>query len=341
MTDEAIAPPPPAPARVWPRVSSIASRSFDVVTETRRPLRDASLYIGLLGFFTIGPATIAVIFDALERRGGEGLSGWTWLAIMSALLAAFAIAIESRIIGLTIVGGSAAGRAMTLHEALRRSRTVFWRVVGAWFIIQVIVGLITQIVSGLLDTALGPEADFAEIGAAIVAGVLTAPLAYVEAGIVLGNVGVIESIRRSIRLARARLRLAVLVSMFGLIAQFLILVAALAAVDIVVRLLEPLRPELETLDVQSAGGFILISAGALVALVAFWTLTFTVGALASAPQVVAFLALTGYSGGLDLARDAPPGGPSRHDPAWISRPMVIGVAVALLAATLAIVAGSG
>jgi len=304
------------------------------------------LYIGLLGFLTVGPAVLAVIFDLLERSSGEGLSGWTWLAVMVALLASFAIAVDSGIIGLTIVGAAAAGRPMTLREAVRRSRAIFWRVVGAWFIVQFVAGLITQFLSGLLNAVLGPSADLSRAGAALMAGVLTAPLAYVQAGIVLGNVGVVESIRRSIRLARARFRLSVVVSVFGVMAQFLILVAALAAVDIVIRLLEPFRPELETLDVQSAGGFILISAGAVVALVAFWTLTFTVGALASAPQVVAFLALTGYSGGLDLARDALPGEPPPgelppHDPAWISRPMVVGIAVAAVAATMAVLSGSG
>ena len=47
-----------------------------------------------------------------------------------------------------------------------------------------------------------------------------------------------------------------------------------------------------------------IAIGGSIALFAYWTLTFTVGALTAAPQVVAFLGLTGYSRGLDGAREA-------------------------------------
>ena len=59
---------------------------------------------------------------------------------------------------------------------------------------------------------------------------------------------------------------------------------------------------------------------------------FTVGALTSASQVVAFLGLTGYSGGIDLARDEPAHGLPRPTPAWLSRPMMVGIVIGLVLA---------
>ena len=42
----------------------------------------------------------------------------------------------------------------------------------------------------------------------------------------------------------------------------------------------------------------------LLGLLALGSLTFTIAALTTAPQVVAFLALTGYAGGLERARES-------------------------------------
>jgi hypothetical protein len=143
----------------------------------------------------------------------------------------------------------------------------------------------------------------------------------------------VESLRRSTRLARRRLRLAIVVSLFAVVAQYLVILAAFAGIDLVVRALEPFHAQLENFDASSIGGFLLLTVAALVALFAYGTLSFTVGALAAAPQVVAFLGLTGYSRGLDGAREATEGEPARDKPAWISRPMLIG---ALLAGPFAI-----
>ena len=149
---------------------------------------------------------------------------------------------------------------------------------------------------------------------------ITAPFIYVPVGIVLGDVGAMESIRRSIRLARARFRLAVVASLFSVVAQFILVFAASAGIDLVIRVLEPFRSELEQVDTTNAGGFLLVASGTTIGIFAYWTLTFTVSALTSGPQVVAFLGLTGYSRGLDGARDAAPGEPARPAPIWMTHP---------------------
>ena len=59
---------------------------------------------------------------------------------------------------------------------------------------------------------------------------------YVSAGIVLGEVGAFEAIQRSIRLAIARKRLAVVVALFGILSQFIVLFGISIGADVVVRL---------------------------------------------------------------------------------------------------------
>ena len=327
---------PPRP--VWPTVREVLSGSFDLVTGARIQLRNASLYIGLLLLVTVGPLAVAAIAEAptIDPDTLEGLSEWTALAGLVAVLALIAISVEAQIIGLAILGGARVGRPLTVRQALRRSRVVFWRVVGASFLVGIPTAIVALLLGLAFGGAFGDATDAAQVGSQLLVGVITAPFVYVVAGIVLGDVGAIEAIRRSILLSRARLRLAVIASLFAVIAQYLLLFAALAGADIVVRVLEPFHAQLEEFDPASLGGFVLIAAGALVAVFAYGTLSFTIGALAAAPQVVAFLGLTGYSGGLDGAREAADGEPTRPTPLWISPVMILGVVVAVVSAVAAV-----
>ena len=329
--------PTPAPP-VWPRVGAVLSGSLDLVTQSRIPLRNASLYIGLLGLLTTGPSLLTLFAPGVDlfAEPPSGVSGWTALALGISALAFIAIGIEAEIVGIAILGGARAGRPMTLIEALRRSRQVFWRVFRASFVVGSVSYIVGLVLQQVLDGIFGEATDAAPVGATLLAAVLTAPFIYVSVGIVVGDVPALESIRRSIRLARARFRLAVVASIFAVVAQFLLVFAASAGVDLALRALEPFRGELQTLDTTNAGGFALVALAATVALFAYWTLTFTVGALTAAPQVVAFLGLTGYSRGLDGAREAAAGEPARDRPARISRPMAVGAIVGAVSAILAI-----
>jgi hypothetical protein len=332
------APPGPPPAPAWPRVSAVLSGSFDLVTQSRTQLRNASLYIGLLGLISVGPLVLALISDAprIDWVTFQGMSGWTVLAGLVAFLGAIAVGIESQIVGVAILGGARAGRPLSLREALRRSRQVFWRVFRASLAVNLVAGIVSLALSYVLDGMFGEATDAAPIGANLLTAIVTAPFVYVVVGIVLGDVDASESIRRSIRLARARFRLAVIASLFAVVTQVLLIFAASSGIDLAARALEPFHGELERLDVANLGGFLLVGLAALIALFAYWTLTFTVGALTSAPQVVSFLGLTGYSRGLDVARERPDGEPPLGRPARVSRPMVAGVVIAAIAALLAI-----
>ena len=79
-----------------------------------------------------------------------------------------------------------------------------------------------------------------------------------------------------------------------------------------------------------------MSAAALVVLFAYFSLTFTIQALSSAPPVVSFIRLTGYTQGLDPYRDRLADQPALDRPARITRPMAVGVGIAWVAAVLAV-----
>lgn len=333
------APPPPPPGPpVWPGVGAVLSGSLDLVTQSRIPLRNASLYFGVLGALTIGASILTLLAPGVDLFSDPptGITGWTGLAWLIAALAIAAISFESDIVAIAILGGARSGRPLTLIEALRRSRQIFWRVVRASAGVGIVSLIVTLLIQALLEGIFGQATDAAPVGAAVLTSLITAPFIFVPVGIVIGDVSAWESIRRSVRLARARFRLAVVASLFSVVANFLFTFAASAGADLALRALEPFRGELQALDTAKAAGFALVSIAGIVGVFAFWSLTFTVGALATAPQVVAFLGLTGYSRGLDGAREAAAGEPPRVRPAWISRPMVVGIAAATLFSVLAI-----
>ncbi|MGZ8527222.1 MAG: hypothetical protein ACXWWR_00360 [Candidatus Limnocylindrales bacterium] len=319
-------------------MSKVLAGSLDLVTLSRIPLRNASLYIGLLGLLTAGPLTVALIADAphFDPETLAGLSGGTVLAGIIAFLALIAINVDAQIIAVAILGGAKAGRPLTLREALRRSRQAFWPVFRATLLVGILSTILSWILDSVLGRAFGDSTDAAGVGSQLLVGLLMSPFVYATAGVVLGDVQAMESLRRSARLARNRLRLAIVVSLFAVVAQYLLIFAAFAGIDLVVRALEPFHAQLENFDSSSIGGFLLLAAGALVAVFAYGTLSFTVGALAATPQVVAFLGLTGYSRGLDRAREADEGEPARDTSAWVSRMMVIGAVLAGLFAAAAV-----
>ncbi len=253
-------PPAAVAAPVWPKVGAVLSGSLDLVTQARIPLRNASLYIGLLGVLTMALTAMTLLAPGVDLFSDppEGIGGWTVLAVFVSFLAVVAIGVESEIIGVAILGGARIGQPLSLREALRRSRQVFWRVLWATFAVGLIGAFLSGVLQAVFGAIFGNTTDAAPVGSALLAGVITAPFIYVPVGIVLGDVGAMESIRRSIRLARARFRLAVVASLFSVVAQFILVFAASAGIDLVIRVLEPFRSELEQVDTANAGGFLLV-----------------------------------------------------------------------------------
>ncbi len=106
---------------------------------------------------------------------------------------------------------------------------------------QLVVGIIAAIASALgqiLVVAVFGPVEGLTFGVSLVISVAIGwPFVYVPAGIILGEVGVWEAIRRSMGLVRLRKRLAVVVTLFGVLSQFIVLFGLSIGVDMVSRVL--------------------------------------------------------------------------------------------------------
>jgi hypothetical protein len=220
-----------------------------------------------------------------------------------------------------VIGGRAEGRPLRLRESIaiarRRFWPVFWGQVVAGF-----VGLVGgAVATAIADAIVGPVADI-DLGVQLVAGlVVGAPFVYVTAGLVLGEVSLFESIRRSILLFAARKRLALAVSVFGALSEFIVLFGLGLGLDSTARL----GGVAGMLDAIPAPVAVLVVAALVFA---FGTLTFVVAEIAAAPAVFAFAALTHYTHGLEVGRLEPARVRRPWDP-WLTRGMALGAIVAL------------
>jgi hypothetical protein len=145
------------------------------------------------------------------------------------------------------------------------------------------------------------------------------------AGIVIGGAGPVESLKRSVRVAKARWRLAILVAASGAVLSIVELFGLAAGLDLVVRLFDALGLDIAGDPLNAA----VTTAVLLATLVAVGSLLVTVAALVAAPQVYVFLRMTGFSGGLDRARrdSHGPTEPTR----LVTRTMLAGIAFVAVA----------
>jgi hypothetical protein len=372
-------PPEPSPIDVLPQTASrILTASFDLLVLCRTELRQGSLYLGLIVLLTVGPLVLLIwgivvsgedlassfedpeslseaMATRLSRVAGAFLA--TGFIATAGLVVA---AVEGQAVAIALLASRAAGRPLSLRAAVMRSRAVFWRLVRGGLLVGIPLGVVELAVELMLGVE-GPGAQGAALIATAVRTLAGVPFAYLATGIVIGDVGAAEAVRRSMRLASARWRIALMVAVFAALAQYLVLFGLGAGGDIVARVAEPLG-----LDPQGGPIVIAVALLASVFLLALGTLQFTVVAIATAPQVVAFLSLTRYTGGLDQAQLAetavapPPAGPALGPPfgaagrasywgvapipapfRWLTRPLLIGVALALLAMVAGIAQASG
>jgi hypothetical protein len=292
-------------------------------------LRRASVYIGLLSLGLLGPVLIyglavLVHFRVTDVQSLDGLFrdpamlaaflGFEALA-GGALLGWLAVTIDGRLIAVSLLAARAGDQAFTLRQATIRARQAFWRVVAASALVG-IVSLLVQLGILLLLGDINGSNQGASLIATFITTLVVAPFGYVATGIVLGDVGATEAIRRSVRLARARPTIALVVALFAFVASAIQTFALSAGLEVVVRVGQFLHLGVDAGWLPLA----LIVIGILAFVVALGSLVFTVSAIVVAPQVAAFLGLTFYSGGLDRARRSE----LEHRPSfrWITLPMV-------------------
>ncbi len=339
---------PPGPAIELVSTWRLIGAAFELLGRSSDDMRRASFYVGSVVLGTVGPFILAVwainvvafdrTFEEMERRfqsGGEAsLSALTILAGCGAFVAF----IESRNLASSLLGARYAGRPITPRQALARSRSVFWPTVLAGVIVAIPLGVAQAVVNGIVEPLLRQAGELSIVTTTLVTATIGAPFAYVLAGIVLGGVDPIESVRRSFRLFRARKLAAAIVVTFETVAVLLIYLGLEVGLVLVLRVLDALG-----LGVDSGPAGLAIVTGIIVAGVfAFGTLVYTVMAIAIAPQVVMFVGLTHATVGLDAVRaggrddpDRPRERGGRRSRTW-TRPMLAGFGLGALLLVLAV-----
>ncbi len=189
-------------------------------------------------------------------------------------------------------------------------------------------GFAQGIATAVLEPLLRGSPEIGLAATFVVATLVGAPFAYVLSGIVLGDVDPFESLRRSIRLFRARKLAALVVVGFEIVAVLLIFLGLSAGLDLVLRVFTTLGLG------PGAGpvGLALTTAGVIAVVFAAGTLIYTVIAITVAPQVVMFVGLTHATLGLDRVRAGGPDDPDARTPGrrrfrWLTRPMLLGFAI--------------
>lgn len=312
----------------------LVGHALDLLTQPDAGLRAASFYIGFIVLLTAGPVVmlgaLAVTLEARLFEPGADSPLNLPIAVASLLaIAGYLVAgVESRALATAVIGARAEARPLRLRESIAIARRRFWMVFGGNVVVGLTAGLLTVAIQVPLGLALG-NVEAINYGLSLVVGtVVAAPFAYVPAGIVLGGVGVFEAIGRSFRLARTRVRLALVVALFSILSQFIVLFGISIGGDVVLRVVDGTGigesfPAALAIPVAAALTF------------AFGTLLFLVEAIVAAPAVYAFIALTHYTHGLQDGRDAPAGGTRLWDP-WLTKGLAVGAWIGVLALFAAI-----
>jgi hypothetical protein len=336
-----LTPAKPAWTRTYelPSARRVVSAGLQLAQGSSRQIRRASVYIGLLALGAFGPAAILVLVGlgrlmsdpetaatltsnnpfllfAEQPEIGGPLALIYAVSIVGFVLL-IAISIDAEAMAIAILGGAAAERPLRLEEAVRRARQTFWRLFGSGLLVGLGTNVLAFVLSRPFLRPLDTNQGVSFIASTIATLVFT-PFAFAATGIVLGDAGVIEALRRSFRLFRARPRIALVVTLFTLVTAAIQAFALGSGVDLASRVADFFHVG------QGAASLILPGILVLAFIVAFGSLTFTIAAIVAAPQVAAFLGLTFYSAGLDLART--PAGSSAPRVRWVSVPMTIAMA---------------
>ncbi|MBI2782369.1 MAG: hypothetical protein HYX55_11325 [Chloroflexi bacterium] len=353
MTDDPNA-PAAQPAPTWtrayetPTARKVVSAGLQLAVDATASIRRASIYIGLLALGAFGPAVLLLLLAIGRLLGNPDTAAlivsdpsrlfyehpgiaepflYIYVLLITGIILLGAISIDAQAMAIAILGGQAADRPLGIREAITRARQVFWRLAGAGFLVGLASTVVALVVTLPFAKPFETNTGLSFLGSMIGALVLT-PFAFAATGIVLGDVGVTETLRRSMTLFRARPRIALVVTLFTLVTSAIQSFAIGAGADIAQRVGELLHLGLDQGGVQ----VFLTALIVLAFIVAFGSLTFTIAAIVAAPQVTGFLGLTYYSGGLDRARTVEGAPPRRF--LWVSVPMLVTMAGLLILAIL-------
>lgn len=342
--------PAPAPESAGPAAGAgtpipgprrLLGRSLEVLRRTAPDVRRGALAVGLqfLGF--LGPVLVLVgvavarlpdptaLFGAGPPASAADaeLAGLVGLGILVAMAGGTALAIESRAIGLALAGAGAAGRPLHLREALARSRQAFWRLVLLAVAIELPLGLAGSFIG---EAMAGPGAAGTPLAAGLgflIALVLQVPIAYAAGCIVVADLRFRAALLESLRLVAELPRLVPIVVAVGGAAQILLVLALNGGLEVVA-----LVADLADLGLTGDPLRTFATLAVLLGLSsAVGSLLFSVTCLAVAPQAVV-VALARPSLGLDRAAGIGSPGSVR----WLSVPMALGIATAVVVSVVGI-----
>ena len=292
-------------------------------------MRRASFYVGLIVLGTAGPLALGLWGSLLtgddvcrprpgRKRCDHGLDRAPDARCSSP--GVVVASVESTAVAIALLGGAFAGRPVTIREAVQRSRMTFW--------LLVVASLVVSIPTVIIQEVIGQETQVGLVAGLVVGTLIQAPFVYAQAGIVLGGVGPIEALKRSVRIVRARKVAAIVLAILPSVYWLLILLGFGAGVDLAIRAIDALGLGADS----GPAGVALVTVLIVMVAFALGTLLFTVTAIIYAPQAVMFVGLTRATMGLDRVR---PGGdhdvdrpaPGRPAFRWLTRPMVLGFAL--------------
>lgn len=295
-------------------------QSLDLLTRSDSGLRGPSFYIGFLLLVTFGPFAVilglALTTGAIDQTEPSAefpaWALWMLLSIIPALLGYIAAQAEAAGMATAVIGGRVEGRPLGMRQSIAIARRRFWSILGPRLLANVIAGVIGFVLTIVLFAILGFAAgDAIGTGASLVISlIVSAPFVYVPAGVVLGEVSAWEAIERSVKLVLRRKRLAIVVTLFGVFSQFIIGFGVSIGADVVARVLTGA-------GLVDSVPVVLVVPIAAALVFALGTLTFLVEAIAAAPAVHAFAALTHYTHGLEVGRRQPVAGRHLWDP-WVT-----------------------
>ena len=314
----------------------LVRQALDLLTRSDSGLRGPSFYIGFLLLVTFGPVAVLLgmvlamgqdLTSAADRYAGPPPAwlGWLFLAFVPAIAGLVAAGAEASGLATAVIGGRVEGRPLTIREAIAIARRRFWSILGPRLLVNFVSGVFSTIVTLILALIVGFVAgDLIGTGTSLLISlIVSAPFVYVPAGVVLGEVGAGEAISRSFKLVMLRKRLAIVVTLFGVFSQFIVTFGLSAGVDAIARVLAG------TGLIDNFPPVLVVPIAAMLVF-ALGTLTFLVEAIAAAPAVHAFAALTHYTHGLESGRRQPVRGRRLWDP-WVTPGLAIAAIVGLIA----------
>jgi hypothetical protein len=287
---------------------SVLADGLTVAAGSSRLLRGPSIYLGLLTLGLAGPGVVSWLWvlswtgsvDVASQSAVDAANvaiGLSDVLLVLAVGGLLAVSIEGGAIGAMLIAGRVMERPVTLRIALERSRRVFWRLVRAGLaigLIEIAASFAWRAVTNAPSTIDGvPNLGIEPIPGAIA----SLPFIFSSVAIVVADDGARAALRRSMRLAGQRLPLALALALFALLSGVLEALALGSGLDLILRLTEGLH-----LDIAADGASLLLAIALALAIVtAAGSLVFTVSALVSAPQIVAWHRLGLATDGLPAA----------------------------------------